>query len=218
MPSSVLAATAEGARVLDRQARNLLGPPLGQLAGWLASRGVRPMQLTLGGLVIGLGAVVAAGRALWWLALGLWLLNRLVDGLDGPVARASGRTSELGGFADLVADFLMYGAFVVGCAVGQPDARVAALVLLVTYYVNGAAFLALDGIAARLDIDLDVDDGRTFAFIRSLTEGFETVVAHSLFVLLPGVMPVLMWVFAAMVAVSASQRVLLARRVLSAPR
>lgn len=201
--------------MLDREVRAVLGPWFARIGGRLGAWGVRPMWLTVGGLGIGFGAVVAAGMAMWRLALGLWLLNRLVDGLDGAVARATSTTSALGGFADVVADFVMYGAFVVGCAVGQPDARLAALVLLTTYYANGAAFLALEGLAARLELDLEAEDGRSFAFVRSLTEGFETVVAHGLFVLLPGVMSVLMWVFAAMVAVSAGQRVLMARRVLT---
>lgn len=226
--------------VLDQRVRAVLAPLLGGLASRLARLGVTPMQLTLGGLVIGVGSVVAAATGLWLVALGLWLTNRLVDGLDGPVARAGGTSTVLGGFADIVADFTMYGAFVVGCAIGQPDARVAALVLLVTYYVNGAAFLALDGIAGREGLDLaspaamserdtpssssasgggndrrnPIKDGRTFVFIASLTEGTETVVAHGLFVLFPGVMPWTMGVFAGMVAISALQRVLLARRVL----
>lgn len=203
--------------MLDRSARAALAPLLERFARGLADRGVTPMQLTVGGLLVGAVSVVAAGRGLWLVALGLWLVNRLLDGLDGPVARVSGRASVLGGFADIVADFVMYGAFAAACAVGQPDARLSALVLLVTYYVNGAAFLALDGIAAREGIDLEAHtDGsdRTFSFVTSLTEGTETVVAHGVFCLFPSLMPWSMAVFAAMVAISAVQRVLLARRVL----
>lgn len=200
--------------MLDRQARSALAPTLARSAALLERAGATPTQLTIAGFAVGALAVVAAGAAAWWLALALWLVNRLVDGLDGALARATGAMTPLGGFADVVADFTVYGAFVVGCAVGQPDARLAALVLLATYYVNGVAFLALDGIAGRQDIDLGAADGRSFVFVRSLTEGFETVVAHALFVLVPSRMAPLMWGFSALVLVSIAQRMVAARRAL----
>jgi phosphatidylglycerophosphate synthase len=72
----------------------------------------------------------AATLAFWPLALALWLLNRALDGLDGAVARASGGGSDLGGLLDFLADFVVYGGFVVGVAIAEPDARVARTVLL----------------------------------------------------------------------------------------
>lgn len=56
-------------------------------------------------------------------------LNRLFDGLDGPVARRGG-ASDLGGFLDIVADFTIYAGFVVAVAVAEPSARIACLGVL----------------------------------------------------------------------------------------
>lgn len=199
--------------MLDATLRPRLEPALGALARGLHRVGVAPLAVTLAGLVVGLAAAVAAALAWWWVALGLWLASRLLDGLDGPLAHARGGSSAFGGYADLIADLTVYGAFVVGCALGQPDAMVPLLVLLLTYYVNGASLLAYSAAAERAGVM--APDGRTFHFTRGLAEATETIVAHTLFVLVPGHLALLAWVFAAMVLVTIVQRLALARRVLS---
>lgn len=112
----------------------------------------------------------------------LWLVSRVLDGLDGAVARIVG-ASEIGGFLDVVADFTVYGSFVAGVAIAVPDARLACAVLLLTYYVNGTALLALASLTERRR--LERRDERSIRFIGGLAEGTETIVAHSLFCILP---------------------------------
>ncbi|MCC5950213.1 MAG: CDP-alcohol phosphatidyltransferase family protein [Nitriliruptoraceae bacterium] len=204
--------------MLDLAVRRRLGPVLDRLADPLVRVGVTPLALTVVGLVLGLAAATAAAFTWWWAALGLWLVSRLADGLDGPVARRGGRVSAFGGWADLMADFTVYGAFVVGCAIGQPDARVALLVLLATYYVNGSSLLAYSAAADARGVARP--DTRTFHFTRSLAEGTETIVVHSLLVLVPSAMAPIAWGFSALVLATIIQRVALARRTLRgrAPR
>ncbi len=134
--------------MLDRSARRLLSPSLDAIGGRLAEAGVRPLVVTGAGWIAGVGACVAAGFGQWIPALVLWLVNRLLDGLDGPVARRRGAT-DLGGFLDIVADFSIYAGFVLAVAIAVPDARVAALALLTAYYVSGTAFLALSSLIER---------------------------------------------------------------------
>ena len=167
---------------LDQRVRGLLGPGLDRLAGVLAARGASADGLTVSGLVLALVAAGALAGRLWLPALVLWLLSRLADGLDGPLARRAGGGTDLGGFRDVVADFLAYGAWVVALGVALPDARVAALALLLAYYVNGTAFLALSSIAERRHQRV-VDDGRSLQFVGGLAEGTETVTVHALLAL-----------------------------------
>jgi phosphatidylglycerophosphate synthase len=200
--------------VLDQAARTALAPVLRRAAAVAASAGATPAALTLVGFLLGMGAAVAAGLAAWWTALGLWLAGRALDGLDGAVARHTGTTCDRGGYFDVVADFTVYGAFVVGCAVGAPHARLALLVLLGTYCVNGTAFLAFSSVVERRRQRTGLEDERSSVFSRGLAEGTETVVAHALFVLFPAAMAGLAWAFAAVVAVTGLQRVAFAVRVL----
>lgn len=203
--------------VMDEAMRAVLGRALQPLVRTADRAGIRPHQLTVLGLALGLAAAVAAGRGAWWWALVLWLVGRLPDGLDGLLARHQGAVSDRGGFLDIMADFAAYGAFVLGVAVGLPEARVACAALLLAYYLNGSAFLAISGLAEKRARDAASGE-RSLQFVRGLTEGTETIIAHALFALLaavrPGAVPAAVWVFAAMVLVTFGQRVRLGWRVL----
>lgn len=198
--------------MLDRRIRELTGPSLTALGQRLAGAGVKPGVLTGVGWLLGLGACVTAADRIWSAALVLWLANRLFDGLDGPVARAIGATAR-GGFFDIVADFSVYGGFVVGVAMAIPRARVACLVLLFAYYVSGAAFLAVSSLLETRG--KQGIDGRSFRFVGGLAEGGETVVVYVLFCLLPHFAPTIAWIFAAVVSVTAVQRVIIGASLLS---
>jgi len=147
------------------------------------------------------------------LALALWLANRALDGLDGALARATTATDR-GGFLDIVADFTVYGGFVLAVAIAEPDARLACAALLVTYYVSGTAFLAWSSLAERRA--LETGDERSLRFVAGLAEGTETVIAYILFCLFPGRAEEIAWGFAAIVAITALQRTVFAARALRA--
>ncbi|HVL98735.1 MAG TPA: CDP-alcohol phosphatidyltransferase family protein [Egibacteraceae bacterium] len=197
--------------MLDRTVRRAVEPVTSRVGGRLAGAGVPADALTLAGLVLGLASAVAVATTRWWLGLGLWLASRVLDGLDGAVARA-GSPSDSGAFLDIVSDFTVYGAFVVGVAAAVPDARLACAVLLFTYYVNGASLLAYSSLAERRG--LAADDERGVRFLGGLTEGTETVVVHSLFCVLPAVAVPIAWAFAAAVGLTAVWRTVFAARVL----
>lgn len=198
--------------MLDEELREGAKPLYKLPARILAERGITGNALTGAGFGIGALCLVAIALGLNAAALVLWLLNRLLDGLDGEVARLRGESSELGAFVDIVADFFVYGGFVVALAVQHPNARLALVVLFFAYYLNGTVFLALSGILERLKRERLTERGLHFR--RSLTEGFETIVVGTLFLLFPGHVYAIAWVFAAMVFISAVQRLWDGRRML----
>ncbi|WP_233716769.1 CDP-alcohol phosphatidyltransferase family protein [Mycolicibacterium vinylchloridicum] len=171
-------------------------------------------RLTTVGLVLGLGSAAAAAATWWWVSLALWILSRLADGLDGPVARVrrsrdpDESDSGAGGFFDITADFLVYGATVVGVAFGATTAHGAPwwpfLLVLLAYYINGTAFLAFSSIAERSGRTLD--DGRSLSFLGGLAEGAETIVVHSLWLIFSTVAWQIAVLWAGVVAISAVQR------------
>lgn len=200
--------------MFDTRIRAALAPGLDAVGGRLASVGVSALALTVTGALAGVGACMSAAFALWPLAAVLWLLNRAMDGLDGPVARRRGAT-DLGGFLDIVADFTVYAGFVVGVAIARPEARLACLALLTAYYISGTAFLALSSLQEKRAVT--GGDGRSLRFVGGLAEGAETVLVYLLFCLLPGHAELIAWCFTAAVAVTAVQRVMTGVRVLRAP-
>jgi phosphatidylglycerophosphate synthase len=176
---------------------------------------VKAGTVTAAAFIVGVGACVAAGFALWTLALGLWLVNRVLDGLDGPVARATAPTDR-GGYLDVLSDFTVYGGFVVAMAIAVPDARLACGVLLFTFYVSGTALLALSSLLERRR--QNDSDGRSVRLTGGLAEGFETIVVFSVFCLLPSSAEAVAWAFAALVGITAIQRVLGGTALLRAER
>lgn len=214
--------------MLDTVVRRRLDGPLARAAAGLDRPWVTPDRLSLAGLVLALTSALLAALALWPWALVCWLVSRVLDGLDGPLARRRGGGTEAGGFLDITADFAAYGAGVVGVALGatgaltggRPDTWewTAFLAVLLAYYLNGAAFLAFSSAAERVERAggrARLEDGRTFSFIGGLAEGTETIVVHSLWLLLPAHAPAVAWVWAGVVGVSAVQRVVLGRRLLA---
>lgn len=198
--------------MLDRRARAVVARPLERAAQRLAAAGVSASAVTAVGFGLGVAACVAAATELWIVALALWLANRLADGLDGPIARLRA-TSVGGGFADIMADFTVYGGFVLAVAIARPEARLACVALFFAYYVSGVAFLAWSATAEQLRRDRP--DERSLHFVGGIAEGTETIVAYALFCVLPEEAEQIAWVFAALVAVTAIQRVAFVRGVLS---
>jgi len=192
--------------MLDEELRKGAKPLYELPARVLAGRGVTGDALTGIGLVVGVLCLGAISLGLNAVALVLWLSNRLLDGLDGEVARLRDETSEFGAFFDIVADFFVYGGFLVALAIQHPESRLALMVLFLAYYLNGTVFLALSGILEKLKRERLTERGLHFR--RSLTEGFETILAGALFLLFPALVSTVAWVFTGMVFVSAAQRIL----------
>jgi phosphatidylglycerophosphate synthase len=112
---------------------------------------ISPNTLTILAFVAGLACAGAAfyGTGLWVLAL--WLLNRLLDGLDGAVARLRGKQSDFGGYLDILLDFAIYAAVPIGLALHQPavPTLIALIFLLGSFYINGASWMYLAAILEK---------------------------------------------------------------------
>ena len=200
--------------MLDARMRAMLGPPLGAAGRRLAAARVPPAALTGAGWAAGAGACAATALRTWPVALSLWLVNRLADGLDGPTARAAGSPTDAGGFLDIVADFSVYAGIILALAVAVPEARLACVALLTAYYISGTAFLALSLLAERRGRRLG--DERSLRFVGGLAEGTETVAVYIVLFLLPQYAVVIVWALTAAVAITAAQRVVFGVRLLRA--
>ena len=201
--------------MLDGLARRLFDPPLDRMGRALAARGVAADALTFAGLACGLGAAMAIALGADALALGALALTRLLDGLDGAVARASTRTDR-GGFLDIVLDFTTYGAVPLAFALRDPAANaLAAAVLLFAFYVNGASFLAFAAVAAKRGLETSVRGVKSIYFTVGLAEGTETVLAFGAMILWPQHFPLIALAFAGLTLMGAIARVTLAWHVFS---
>lgn len=187
-------------------------------AATVVGRRIHPMIVTVVAFGIGLGAAVAAALGANGIGLALWLANRVLDGFDGTLARAQGAQTDIGGYVDIVLDFVIYAAVPLGLVLGAaPPERatlaVAALAMVASFYVNAASWMYLaailerrgTGAAARRELT-------TITMPRGLVGGTETIVFYVLFFALPRSLLSLFTLVTALVLVTVMQRLVWAVR------
>jgi phosphatidylglycerophosphate synthase len=196
--------------VLDARLRRLIDPPLDRLSAPLVARGISANAVTVAGFAIGLCAAVAiAGRA-YLLGLALLLLNRLCDGLDGAVARRRGLT-DLGGFLDIVLDFLIYAAVPFAFALADPAANApAAAFLIFSFMGTGSSFLAYAIMAAKRGVSTELRGRKSLYYLGGLTEGTETILAFVLACLWPALFPWIALIFGLLCWLTTATRIAVA--------
>ncbi len=170
--------------MLDPMMRRLVDPPLNAAGRTLARAGIHANAVTWAGFALGVAAMVALAYQHYWLALAMIVANRIADGLDGAVARHVGVT-DLGGYLDIVLDFLIYSGVVFAFALGRPDQALAAAFLIFSFVGTGSSFLAYAIIAAKRDISTDLRGRKSLFYIGGLTEGTETIALFVAICLLP---------------------------------
>ncbi|MGH6631778.1 MAG: CDP-alcohol phosphatidyltransferase family protein [Sphingopyxis sp.] len=195
--------------MFDARLRPLIEPPLDAMGRALAARGISANLLTLTGLGLGLAAAVAIGCGAYGWGLILVALNRLLDGLDGAVARAAGPT-ELGGYLDILADFVFYASVPVGFGFAASENLPYALVLVATFVLSGVSFLAFAAIAAQRGNVTRPQGSKAFLYSTGIAEGAETIVAFVVMCILPAAFPMIATGFAILCIMTVFQRTLLA--------
>jgi phosphatidylglycerophosphate synthase len=204
--------------MIDARLRGPAGAVLDPLARRIPG-GVTPTAVTAAAAVPGLAAAVAAGAGLHALAVALWLLNRVLDGLDGALARRRGRATDSGAYADILLDVVVYAAIPIGIAAHQGDraAWTAAAVLLAAFYVNAVSWAYLSALLERRGAGARARGERTAVTMPAgLVEGAETIVLFTVALAVPGWATAVMWVMAAAVGAGAAARAVGARRALAA--
>lgn len=193
--------------------REVIDAPLNRGGRWLAARGASADAVSLVGLAFGLTAALLVASGWTGLIAALLILaGRLADGLDGAVARATGK-SDFGGFLDIVCDFAFYGAIPLAFVLADPATNGAAgAFLLASFYVNAATFLGFAVLAAKRGMETSARGEKSLYFTAGLLEGTETILFFLVLVLWPAVFVPAAWVFGALCLVTALARVILARR------
>lgn len=171
---------------------------------------IRPTTITLISGVFGIGASVLAAGQFYHAGLAFWIVNRVLDGLDGTVARVHHRQSDLGAYIDIVTDFVTYAAIPVGLVLGRPDrlTMIALLLLFGVFYVNTISWSYLSALLERRAQGATTRAEKTSVTMpKGLIEGTETIFFYTLFFVFPDSLGVLFFIMAILTVISASQRI-----------
>lgn len=202
--------------MFDAKLRPLIDPALNRMGAAIARRGVSADQVTVAGALAGALAGVAIALEHPLIGLGLIAASRLLDGLDGAVARAS-RQTDFGGYLDIVCDYVFYLAVPLGFGFAAPANLPFALVLVAAFTMTAVSFLAYATLAAKRGVETQAHGRKSFFYSTGLAEGAETILAFALMCLAPGLFPVIAVVFTGLCVLTVIQRSLIARRVFAGP-
>jgi phosphatidylglycerophosphate synthase len=186
---------------LQPMQRRLLAP----MAQALVARGIGADSLSVAGFVLGALTVPALAWHLWGLSLALLAANRLLDGLDGAVARLTGPTDR-GAFLDIALDFVFYALFPLGFALAAPENALPAAVLIAAFVGTGSSFLAFATLAAKRGKLARAYPTKGIHYLGGLTEGFETIAVFAAMCLAPAAFPLLALIYAAACGLSTALR------------
>jgi phosphatidylglycerophosphate synthase len=164
---------------------------------------------------VSLACCVGAGVAAWRGAVVLSLVGRVLDGLDGAIARSNGAASDFGGYVDLLFDTVGYAAVPLGIAfsVGQLGTWQIIAVLLGSFYVNSVSWLMLSALLEKRG-ERASGEQTSVTMPTGLIEGTETIVLFTIALALPQHADITFAVMAAGVAIGVTQRAVAARRLL----
>lgn len=193
--------------MFDRRAQALLRPVLNATARGLVRAGISADALTWLGFAIGIAAAMAIAWQAFVVGLVLLLVSRLLDGLDGSVARLT-QPTDAGGFLDIALDFLFYAAIPLGFAIADPtNNALPATVLLASFIGTGSSFLAFAALAEKQGLTDTALPGKSFYFLGGLTEATETIAVFAAMCLWPEHFAVLAYGFAALCVITTAMRV-----------
>ncbi|HIF9544118.1 TPA: CDP-alcohol phosphatidyltransferase family protein [Photobacterium damselae] len=193
--------------MLDRYAIKIIKWPLKTLAALPDKLGIRANQVTITGFIIGLFTLPALAFQRYDLALIFIVINRLLDGLDGAIARRQGIT-DCGGFLDITLDFIFYSLVPFGFVLADPNNNaIAGAFLIYSFIGTGSSFLAFAIMAGKRNIESPVYKQKSLYYIGGLTEGTETIACFVLFCLFPSYFSIIAWIFGALCWVTTATRI-----------
>jgi phosphatidylglycerophosphate synthase len=202
--------------MFDGVLRKIVDPLLVGVARALANSGVSANLLTLTGAVVGIGAGLAVASQYYSLTLTLIILNRLLDGLDGMVARIKGPT-PWGGYLDSIADYIFYVAIPVGFGLAIASNLLPALILSATFVLTAVSFLAFAAIVAQSGVAQSgvqniSGQQKAFFYARGIIEGGETIGFFLMMCVFPGWFAGLAYILAGLCIVSVVHRMWVAHK------
>ncbi len=182
--------------MIDRYLRTPKDIVLKSLAQPVAK--LNPTVVTGIALLVGIAAALSLAYGQYWLGLGLWVVNRVLDGLDGTIARLTEQQTDLGGYLDILSDMVIYAIIPIALVIASPSPAlyIALAALLASFYINAGSWMFLSSILEKRNQGArSQEEQTTVTMPTGLIEGAETIAFFCAFIIFP---KALLWLFIAM--------------------
>jgi len=170
--------------MFDPQIQKYIQKPLKYIAK-LFLKFISPNHMTLIGFSFGVLMCLFIIIDQYLMAMIFLFLYRLSYGLYCTMASLQTPT-PLGGYLDIVLDFLIYGGFVLSFGITEQNNTLLSMILLFCYIGTGSTFLAKAAILPSLtNQTLNEEIPKSFHYAVGLVEGTETIIFMFLCLLFP---------------------------------
>lgn len=188
--------------MLDQQLRPLKDALLDPLAAHLP---FSPTQVTLGAFAIGVCAPLLSMLHYPKMACICFISNRVLDGVDGLIARKRNQSSEFGGLLDIVCDFTVYSVLPIGIAFSQSYSGYGLAFLLASFHLNNTVLFYVAAVMEKL-APRKLRESTSLSMLPALIEGTESAVLFICMLLLPQWIAPFCWLMAICVFLGTLQR------------
>ena len=201
---ALLSGAAYAMTMFDARVNRAFSPLVEGIAAPMARRGSSALNVTIGGFVAAVAAIVFITSGFYLTGYVLLLLNRLADGVDGAVARRTEPT-PVGEFLDTLLDFVVIAAVPFAFSLAHPASALAGAFLLLGIVVWAVSELSLRLTHGPTDAQTYNTAGHKLP--ASICGYTETFIVFGLMCLVPVVFPVLCYLYGILLFVSVGIRV-----------
>lgn len=193
--------------MLDTHARKYVEPFIVKTAKFLLRRKLSANQVTVLAFLIGCssGLFIYIGQPIIAVIL-LWI-SGFLDAVDGSMARLT-KTSEFGTVLDVTFDRIVEISVIIGLALAFPQLTFPLLLLSVAIIVSITVFLTVGAVADKKGM-------KSFYYQAGVAERTEGFILFSFIILIPSINYFLTLIYAAVVVLTAIQRLLEAKKILN---
>jgi phosphatidylglycerophosphate synthase len=193
--------------MFDRSVSHWMAPSIHRLARQARQLGLTANRITLLGFFVGIFAACLIAFEAYLAGAAAILVSRLLDALDGAVARLT-QATDAGGFLDIALDFVFYASIPLAFALSDPARNaLPAAVLLAAFIGTGSSFLAFAVMAAKRGLNNLATPNKSFYFLGGLTEASETLLCFMAMCVWPGLFIELAYGFAGLCAITTVTRI-----------
>ena len=188
------------------QLRKVSAPVLHVPAAHMSRLGAHANAITVAGFLIGLGAIPSIATHHYWLGLGLIVLNRMCDALDGAVAR-QGAIRPLGQFLDMTLDLIFFAGLPFAFALADPTRGLAAVFFVFGILASGVSSLAFTVLEEEQGTSVTPRGYTSLGYLARLMEDGEFFVAFAIACVAPQAFSVVAYIVGVLCFMTAGARI-----------
>lgn len=192
--------------MLDTYARKHVDIFINYFAKFFLKLKLRPNDITLISLLVGISAAILSYNNYIYLAVILLWLSGLFDAVDGAMARISKQTSMFGTLMDVTFDRIVEILIIISLSLNNIDSRFYMIILLSSIIISMTIFLTVGALSTNNSI-------KSFRYQAGFAERSEGFIFLSLMMIFNNYLNIITILFAVAVLFTASQRFFEAKKI-----